>query len=124
MCFHESMRMETPVKISSPATLTEDCQIGPYWIKKYTAIVLCMDAAHRNPTQWYEPDKFIPERFDPKSPLFMTPGGEKRHPYSFCPFLGGARICLGKTFAEMATRVVGPKFIHNFDFEFVDKNHY
>jgi cytochrome P450 len=43
---------------------------------------------------------------------------------SFTPFLGGKRICLGKTFAEVAARTVCPIILMSYDFEFVDPNHY
>ena len=39
---------------------------------------------------------------------------------SYMPFLGGRRICLGKTFAEVNSRIVGPAIFGQFDFEFVD----
>ena len=77
----------------------------------------------RNPDEWKDPDSYIPERFDPESPYFLTPGGKKRNPMSFMPFLGGKRICLGKTFAEIVAKIVGPNLIMNFDFEYVDKKY-
>ncbi len=43
---------------------------------------------------------------------------------SFGSFLGGKRICLGKTFAEIMSKVVAPSFINFFDFEFVNKEFY
>jgi cytochrome P450 len=42
---------------------------------------------------------------------------------SFGPFLGGKRICLGKTFAEVISKISGPNLIWHFNFEFVDKKH-
>ena len=39
---------------------------------------------------------------------------------SYMPFLGGKRICLGKTFAESTSKMVGPKVIMSFSFEYVD----
>jgi len=54
----------------------------------------------------------------------LTPNGNKRHPYSYAPFLGGTRICVGKTFAELASKVVGPKLLYAFDYEFLNKDHY
>jgi cytochrome P450 len=79
---------------------------------------------HHNPDEWREPSKFIPERFDPSSPYFLTPGGSKRHPMSFGPFLGGRRVCVGKTLAEVVSRIVGPALLYSYDFAFVDKTHY
>jgi cytochrome P450 len=75
---------------------------------------------HRNPDQWWEPEKFIPERFDPTSKYYLTPKGDKRHHFSFAPFLGGKRICLGKTFVEVVSKVIGPTIIGHFDFDFID----
>ena len=41
---------------------------------------------------------------------------------SFGPFLGGKRICIGKTFAEIVTKVTTPLFVYYFDFEFVNED--
>jgi cytochrome P450 len=40
---------------------------------------------------------------------------------SFGPFLGGKRICLGKTFVEVAAKVVGANLLYHFDFKFQDE---
>ena len=53
-----------------------------------------------NPKEWIDPLKYVPERFDSESKWSLTPSGTKRHPMSFGPFLGGKRICMGKSFAE------------------------
>ena len=56
---------------------------------------------HHDVNEWGENhNEFIPERFDSSSKHFKTPAGKVRHPFSFAPFFGGHRICLGKTFAE------------------------
>ena len=73
-----------------------------------------------NPDEWIEPDKFIPERFDPNSKYFLTPSGKKRNPYSFSPFLGGARICIGKTFVESVSKLVVPNLISHFTWKLKD----
>ncbi len=50
----------------------------------------------------------------------LTPDGKPRNPQAFTPFMGGKRICLGKTFAEVTIRFTVPLLFHAFDFEFVD----
>ena len=50
----------------------------------------------------------------------LTPDGKPRNPQAFTPFMGGKRICLGKTFAEVTIRFTVPLLFHAFDFEFVN----
>lgn len=77
---------------------------------------------HHDKDQWIEPSKFIPERFDSKSPYFKKPNGEPRHSLAFNPFLGGTRGCIGKTFAEVIVRFTMPILYYHMDFEMVDEN--
>ena len=67
---------------------------------------------------------FIPERFDPSSKYYLTPKGTKRHPMSYGPFLGGKRVCLGKTFAVNIAKCMVPVIICSLDFKFDDPIHY
>merc|ERR1712110_1374309 len=76
-----------------------------------------------NPKEWIEPETFNPERFNHESKYYKRPDGTNRNPLSFCPFLGGKRICLGKTFAETTMKLVLPLYYHHFDFEFVKEEH-
>jgi cytochrome P450 len=119
-CFQESLRIEPVVKASSSIMLLEDMKITDFLIKKDTPIQIDMLGLHHNPTEWIEPRRFIPDRFDPNSPYYLTPTGQKRHPMSFAPFLGGKRICLGKTFVELISKIVGPSLVNLLDFEFLD----
>ena len=43
---------------------------------------------------------------------------------SFIPFIGGKRICFGKTFAEASLKVVVTYLAQYFKMEFVDKAKY
>ena len=73
-----------------------------------------------NPDEWIEPGKFIPERFNSESKYYPTPRGTKRNPYSFSPFLGGMRICIGKTFVEAVSKFVLPTMLTHFKWEFLE----
>ena len=77
---------------------------------------------HHNPQYWIEPEKFIPERFDSHSPYALQPDGKKRHPLAFTPFTGGKRICTGKTFAEIVSKLVVPALLCKYEFVFEDKD--
>lgn len=79
---------------------------------------------HHNPRQWREPNRFIPERFDPESDYSLTPDGQKRDPMSYLPFLGGTRICFGKTFAEVVAKTVDCMLVEALDMQFEDEERF
>jgi len=120
MCFHESLRMEPPVIGSTSLMFTENVTLGEFKISKGTGMNIFFHNIHHNPKEWQQHDQFIPERFDPSSPYYLTPGGKKRNPYSFTPFLGGKRVCLGKTFAETIAKYVVPSIFGKYKFELKD----
>ena len=66
---------------------------------KGSKLFLAIHGANYNPKQWYDPEKFIPERFDPESKYFAPPDNYKssktRHPFAFVPFSFGLRNCPG-----------------------------
>ena len=103
--------------------MTEDTKVGNLLLKKGEPFLIDMLHLHRNIKEWKKPEIYIPERFDPQSEWYLRPDGTKRHPMAFSPFLGGKRICLGKTFAETVSKIVGPSILGHFDFEFVDKKY-
>ena len=43
---------------------------------------------------------------------------------SLGPFLGGKRVCVGKTFAENISKCIIPVMLCKFDFEFMNPLHY
>lgn len=47
---------------------------------------------HRNPNVFPEPEKFIPERFSEQK------SHDKKNAFSYVPFSGGYRNCIGKHF--------------------------
>jgi cytochrome P450 len=55
--------------------------------------------SHRLPEIFHDPEAFRPERFD-------AAHGEPHPPFAYVPFGGGARLCLGMTFALQEMKVV------------------
>ena len=85
-----------------------------------TTFMLNFDAIHRDPKEWINPDQYQPDRFNTNSEMSLRPDGKMRNSFSFCPFFGGKRICLGKTLAEYMTVFTLPLIMYHFDFEFVN----
>jgi cytochrome P450 len=74
----------------------EPYQLGEYLLPKGAAIAPSIYLAHRDPDVWSEPDKFIPERFLNSSDT----------PYTYLPFGGGIRRCIGAAFAQYEMKII------------------
>lgn len=116
LCFQETLRISPPVPFSSTIYMTKDVNAAGLKIRKGDLPMVGIDGLCNDPEQWITPHKFIPERFDSGSSFYLTPSCRKRNPFSFSPFLGGIRICLGKTFMEEVSKVTLPTVLKQFDF--------
>lgn len=67
---------------------------------------------HRNPQQWNEPERFMPERF-------LNSSGPSR--YAYMPFGIGARSCLGSSLAQANARIILSTLLNGFRFETSEK---
>ncbi|ARK30380.1 cytochrome P450 [Halalkalibacter krulwichiae] len=95
---NESLRLYPPAYVIG-RQVDKDVEIGNYFFKKGDMILLSQYAMHRNEKYFEEPDKFIPERFD-NNLLSSLP------PYTYFPFGGGPRVCIGNHFAIMEAVLV------------------
>ena len=85
----------------------EDCTLGPYKIKKDTIVQFPFAAMHHNPKLFPQPEKFKPERF-------LKPNSNEIVPFSYLPFGGGPRICIGQRFAIIEMKIAMAKLIYRF----------
>src|SRR5262249_52816310 len=91
----ETLRLRPVVSIVI-RRLAEPLDLGGYLLPARSAIVPSIYLVHRDPRIYPEPDSFRPERF-----LEQSPGT-----YTWIPFGGGVRRCLGASFAEFEMNVV------------------
>lgn len=90
-------------------------------MKKGQTFLINFEDIHHSPFHYPEPERFIPERFSTSSvnnKWILNADGKPRSPLAFTPFMGGKRICIGKTFAEVAVRFTVPLIYHYFEIEF------
>src|SRR5256714_3817697 len=71
-----------------------DFKVGEYVIPSRALVVVCQYAMHRDPRYFPDPEAFDPERFTPEARA-------ARPQFSYFPFGGGPRRCLGEGFALM-----------------------
>jgi cholesterol 24(S)-hydroxylase len=118
------LRIDPPVPFSTASEISETMELCGLKVLGQTKFNIMITDLHKNEEEWWEPHKFMPERFDPSSKYYLTPNGTKRNPGSYTPFLGGKRICFGKTFAENIAKSVLPVIVTQLDFEFSDPTLY
>lgn len=91
----ETLRLRPVISIVL-RRLTEPVEIGGYELPAGVSVAPCVYLVHRNPEIYPEPQRFLPERF-----LDNPPGT-----YTWIPFGGGVRRCLGASFAQFEMAVV------------------
>ena len=72
----------------------EDHPVGEYVIPKGGIVIFSQYAMHRNPRFYPNPDAFDPDRWTPEMCA-------SRPHYSYFPFGGGPRGCIGEGFATL-----------------------
>jgi cytochrome P450 len=59
--------------------MTEAIKLGNYDLYKGALVLVYIYGLHHDKNEWIEPEKYIPDRFDPSSRFYLTPKGKKRH---------------------------------------------
>lgn len=108
----EAMRLFPPAWITDREALTAH-QMKGYKVKKGQIVTVFVYGLHRNPAYWKRPNDFMPERFAPE--LI-----KQRHPYSYMPFGGGPRLCIGNNFAYMEMQLTLAILLPKFKFEVIE----
>jgi cytochrome P450 len=85
-----------PSVIDAVRTATTDIELGGYVIAPGTVVSAMLTTMHRRGDLWSDPLAFRPERFL----------GDKPAPYSYMPFGGGVRHCIGASLALVELRTV------------------
>jgi cytochrome P450 len=98
MVLTESMRLYPPAwAIGRKATAP--FQLGGYEIPKGAILILSPYVTQRDPRFFPDPERFDPERWTPEN-------ADARPKFSYYPFGGGARLCIGERFAWMEGTLV------------------
>jgi cytochrome P450 len=91
MVIEESMRLYPPVHTVVREALADDTLAGRH-VPKGSIVLISPWVLHRHLRLWHDPGRFDPERFSPER---IAP----RPRFSYLPFGGGRRICIGAAFA-------------------------
>src|SRR3984893_17477581 len=93
MVLAESMRLYPPAWALGRLALN-DCEIGGYLVRKRSLVLMSQYVMHRDARYFPDPLCFDPERW-------IASARELRPQFSYFPFGGGPRRCIGESFAWM-----------------------
>jgi cytochrome P450 len=104
----EAMRLYPPIWIIERAPIKDDV-VGGFDVPAGSILSVCINSIHRHKDYWINPEGFDPDRFLPEN-------STGRHGYSYLPFGGGPRICIGNHFAMMEAVLILATLVHHYDF--------
>jgi cytochrome P450 len=106
----ESLRLYPPIHIGN-RRIAEEMEFSDGTVPKDERMFYSIYLTHRDPSIWENADSFCPERFA---------GGRKTPPFSYVPFGGGPRACIGAAFGQAEARIIMTQLIKTYTFEFTN----
>ncbi|XP_044575508.1 cytochrome P450 4C1-like [Cotesia glomerata] len=80
---------------------------GGYTLPKGSTVIVAALKLHPSADFWEDPLSFNPDRFLPEEIA-------KRHPYTYIPFSGGFRNCIGLKYAMMSMKILLATLLRNY----------
>ncbi len=107
----ETIRLYPPIWVTNRLALEDDLIEG-HRIPKGSTVAIVPWVTHRLPEVWENPEGFDPERFTPEN-------AAQRPNFSYFPFGGGPRFCIGQNFALTEATLVLATLAQRFDMHLV-----
>ena len=108
----EIMRHCSFVNATLPHRVRNDTTLGGYDVPENSEVIIDLRAIHHDPNHWQDPDSFDPTRFLDEDGSFICPAT-----FSFLPFGGGPRGCLGQTLAKIEIVLFLTRVLQQFSLE-------
>ena len=89
----------------------QDCEFKGYHIPKGWTLIYQISQTHQDAQVYPAPEQFDPERFSSAS------SEGKKKPFSYIPFGGGMRECLGKEFARLEMKVFAASLARGYNWK-------
>ena len=86
------------------------CEFNGYQIPEGWSILYQINQTHKDSQVYPEPENFDPERFNPEY-------SANAKPFSYVPFGGGLRECLGKEFAKLEMKLFAARIVRECNWE-------
>jgi cytochrome P450 len=107
----EGLRLYPPFWMIDRMAVGDD-RVGDIVIPRGSTVIVYVYGAHHAPGSWENPESFNPERF--------IKGSEKlRTPFTYLPFGGGPRVCIGNHYAMLQILMILSDLLRTYDFQLV-----
>jgi cytochrome P450 len=107
----ETLRLYPPIHLGSRIATT-NLVFQDFPIPAGTRVLYSIYLTQRDKKHWPAPALFEPERFAAES-------AQHRSAYTFLPFGGGPRNCIGAAFAQVEAKIVLARLLQKYEFQFV-----
>ena len=105
----EALRLYPPFWMIDRMAVADD-RVGDVAIPRGSMVIVYVYGAHHAPHYWQNPENFDTERF--------TKTNEKlRTPFTFLPFGGGPRGCIGGNYAMLQILMILCDLLRKYDFQ-------
>src|ERR1022692_3573369 len=105
----EALRLYPPFWMVDRMAVADD-RVGDVAIPRGSMVIVYVYGAHHAPRYWQNPENFDTERF--------TKANEKlRTPFTFLPFGGGPRGCIGGNYAMLQILMILRDLLRKYDFQ-------
>ncbi|GMP69322.1 hypothetical protein CsSME_00028627 [Camellia sinensis var. sinensis] len=108
---NETLRLFPPAPLLVPHESSEDCTLCGFEVPRGTMLLVNLWTIHRDPEQWTNSTKFMPERFET---------GESEG-YKLIPFGAGRRACPGTTLGKRVMALALGSLIQTFEWKRIGK---
>lgn len=107
----EALRLYPPFWMIDRMAVADD-RVGEVAIPRGSMVIVYVYGAHHAPRYWENPENFDTERF--------TKANEKlRTPFTYLPFGGGPRGCIGGNYAMLQILMILSDVLRRYDFQLV-----
>jgi cytochrome P450 len=106
----ESLRLYPPIHIGN-RRVAEEINFSEGDVPAGERMFYSIYLTHRDPSVWENAEEFCPQRFA---------RGRKTPPFSYVPFGGGPRACIGAAFGQAEARIVLRRLLQTYRFGFTN----
>jgi cytochrome P450 len=108
----EILRLIPPIGTSGRSVI-QTCEFNGYSIPEGWIVMYDIYKTHEDENIYQNPQKFDPDRFS------VDRNEDKSKPFSYIPFGGGIKECLGKEFAKLEMKIFTALLLRGYEWELV-----